>query len=265
MITQAIIPLAGLGTRMLPLTKAVPKELWPMGSKSILEIILDECFDIGIKNIILVISSEKETIKELFKFKKKINNKIKNKADIFARVKKLEKYGKKIKFVYQNKPKGLGDAVLTCKNLINKSHFLLLLPDDIIVKKNCSKELLHIHKKQKCSVIALRNVKKKQVSRYGIVGFEKKNRTKISKMVEKPSIKKSPSNSAIIGRYILSKKIFKFLSSQNKGSLGEVQITDAINAMIKVEKVFGCKFKGKYLDCGTIDGYIKSFKYYNSI
>ena len=174
MITQAIIPLAGLGTRMLPLTKAVPKELWPMGSKSILEIILDECFDIGIKNIILVISSEKETIKELFKFKKKINNKIKNKADIFARVKKLEKYGKKIKFVYQNKPKGLGDAVLTCKNLINKSHFLLLLPDDIIIKKNCSKELLHIHKKRKCSVIALRNVKKKQVSRYGIVGFEKK-------------------------------------------------------------------------------------------
>ena len=149
MITQAIIPLAGLGTRMLPLTKAVPKELWPMGSKSILEIILDECFDIGIKNIILVISSEKETVKELFKFKKKINNKIKNKADIFARVKKLEKYGKKIKFVYQNKPKGLGDAVLTCKNLIKKSHFLLLLPDDIIVKKNCSKELLHIHKKQK--------------------------------------------------------------------------------------------------------------------
>ena len=84
MITQAIIPLAGLGTRMLPLTKAVPKELWPMGNKSILEIILDECFDIGIKNIILVISSEKETIKELFKFKKKLNNKIKNKADIFA-------------------------------------------------------------------------------------------------------------------------------------------------------------------------------------
>ena len=107
-------------------------------------------------------------------------------------------------------------------------------------------------KNEKCSVIALRNVKKKQVSRYGIVGFEKKIRTKISKMVEKPSIKKSPSNSAIIGRYILSKKIFKFLSSQNKGSLGEVQITDAINAMIKVEKVFGCKFKGKYLDCGTM-------------
>lgn len=265
MISQAIIPLAGLGTRMLPLTKVVPKELWPMGNKSILEIILDECIDSEIKNIILVISNEKKAIKNLFVENKTITNKIKNNKDILYRLKKLENYRKKITFVYQNKPKGLGDAVLRCKKYVKHNHFLLLLPDDIIMNKNCTKELIKIYKKNRGSVIAIRTVKKSEVRRYGIVGFKKNTHLQISNMIEKPSIKNSPSRSAIIGRYILSKKIFKYLSSQGKGSLGEIQITDAINSMIQEEKIYGCKFSGKYLDCGTIDGFIKSFKYYNSL
>ena len=176
----------------------------------------------------------------------------------------LTKYKKKIKFVYQNSAKGLGDAVNTCKNKITSDHFLLILPDDIVINKNCSKELINIYKKNKGSVIAIKKVKKNIVSRYGIVGYHKKinNVLTLDKLVEKPSVKESPSSFAIIGRYILSKKIYKYLAKTKKGKLGEIQITDAMSMMLAGGESFkGCIFKGKYLDCGTINGYINSFNY----
>ena len=259
MIKTAVIPLAGLGTRMLPLTKALPKELWPLGDKSILEIILDECFDAGIKEVIFVISKKKEVIKNYFKRDYLLETKIKNNKITLNKLKKLNKTSQKIKFVYQNNPKGLGHAVLCAKKFIKSNYFLLVLPDDIIINKNCSKELVEINKKQKGSVVALRKVSKKEVKRYGIVAIENKKKFKISKMVEKPDIKNAPSRYAIIGRYILNSLIFKNLSKQKSGKLGEIQITDALNAMIENENFYGCKFKGKYLDCGTIEGYVNSF------
>jgi UTP--glucose-1-phosphate uridylyltransferase len=166
---------------------------------------------------------------------------------------------KKIKFVYQDKPKGLGDAVLCAEKLIKSKYFLLILPDDIIDGYNCSKELILLHKKKKSSVLALRQIKKKEIQRYGIVGFENTKQLKINKMIEKPTIKSAPSKFAIIGRYLLSRSIFNLLKNQKKGKLGEIQITDTMNSMLKRENFYGCKFKGKYLDCGTIKGYIKSF------
>jgi len=263
MIKQAIIPLAGLGTRMLPLTKAFPKELWPLGNKSILENILDECFDAGINEVILVISKKKKSIKDYFKKDIILEKKVKNKPELLKSLKNLNKISSKIKFVYQDKPKGLGHAVLCAKKLIKSKHFLLLLPDDIINGKNSSKELIAINKKTNSSVIAIRKVIKKNVKRYGIVGFDEFKNLKINKMVEKPSVKNSPSQFAIIGRYILNKSIFNYLGKQKSGKLGEIQITDAMNAMLFHENFYGCKFKGKYLDCGTINGYINSFKEIN--
>ena len=264
MIKQAIIPLAGLGTRMLPLTKVLPKEMWPLGYKSILENILDECFDAGIEDVIFVISKNKHLIKQYFKKNKSLENIIKNKPDILKSLKYLNKISNKIRFVYQDKPRGLGHAVLCAERLIESKYFLLLLPDDIIKGKNCSKELSKINKKKNSSVVAIRKVKKKEVNRYGIVGIENNNNFKINYMVEKPSIKTSPSQYAIIGRYLLNKSIFKFLKKQKSGRLGEIQITDAMNLMLKDENFYGCRFKGKYLDCGTIEGYIKSFKEFNN-
>tara|TARA_B100000963_G_scaffold358315_1_gene382660 strand:- start:3949 stop:4743 length:795 start_codon:yes stop_codon:yes gene_type:complete len=259
MIKQAIIPLAGLGTRMLPLSKVYPKELWPIGNKSILENILDECFKADIKQVVFVISQRKKIIKDYFKKSVSLEKKVKNKPELLKHLKKLDKMSLKIKFVYQDKPKGLGDAVLCAKKFITSKHFLLLLPDDIIIGRNCSKEIIAINKKTKSSVLALRKVTKKDVKRYGIVGFDNFKNLKINKMMEKPSIKNSPSQYAIIGRYVLNKSIFDYLGNQKRGKSGEIQITDAMSAMLSYENFYGHKFKGKYLDCGTLKGYIKSF------
>ena len=263
MIKQAIIPLAGLGTRLLPLTSVFPKELLPINGKPGLEYILDECIDAGIKEFIFIISNKKKIIKKYFYndlFFKKIISK-KNDKRILNEYYKIRKYKKIIKFVYQNSAKGTGDAVLKCKNLIKDNYFLMLLPDDLIIKKNCSKEMINLHKKTKGSAIATKSVKKNNVSRWGILSIKNKTRNsfQITDVVEKPSIRRAPSNYAIIGRYILPKKIMSEIKSLKPGQGGEIHITDAIKSLIrKNERFYGNIFKGKYLDCGTLSGYINS-------
>jgi UTP--glucose-1-phosphate uridylyltransferase len=263
MLKQAIIPLAGLGTRLLPLSSVTPKELLPINGKANLEYILDECIDAGINEFIFVISKKKESIKKYFfndRFYKSILTKKKDKRikDVFD---KLKKYQKMIKFVYQNEPKGTGDAILKCKNYIKHSHFLMLFPDDLILKKNCSKEMIALHKKTKGSIIATKIVKKETVSRWGILALKnkKKNNFIIKDVVEKPSLKDAPSNYAIIGRYILPKTIMQKLKNLKPGQAGEIHVTDGIKQLIKSgENFYGNIFKGKYLDCGTLSGYVNS-------
>ena len=263
MIKQAIIPLAGLGTRMLPLTSVMPKELLPINGKTNLEYILEECLDAGIKEFIFIISKNKLSIKKYFfndNFYKKIIKKKKDKR-IIEEYKKIKKYQKMIKFVYQNKPKGTGDAVLKCRKFIKDKYFLMLLPDDLIIKKNCSKEMIRLHNKTRGSVIATKSVERKTVSRWGILSIKdkKNNHFKIKDVVEKPSINKAPSNFAIIGRYILPTKIFSEIKKLKPGQGGEIHITDAIRSLIKKKnRFYGNIFRGKYLDCGTLSGYINS-------
>ena len=263
MLRQAIIPLAGLGTRLLPLSSITPKELLPLNGKSNLEHILDECIEAGIKEFIFIISKKKESIKKYFfndQFYKSILAKTKDKRIREAYI-KLKKYQKMIKFVYQNKPRGTGDAILKCKKHIKSSHFLMLFPDDLIIKKNCSKEMILLHQKTKGSVIATKTVNKKIVSRWGILSIKdkKKNYFQIKDVVEKPSIKNAPSTYAIIGRYILPKIIMKKLKNLKPGHDGEIHITDAIKQLIvEGESFYGNIFTGKYFDCGTLSGYINS-------
>tara|TARA_B100001540_G_scaffold313079_1_gene335337 strand:- start:2660 stop:3526 length:867 start_codon:yes stop_codon:yes gene_type:complete len=264
MIRQAIIPLAGLGTRLLPLTSVYAKELLPINGRVGLEYIIDECIDAGIKEIIFIISKKKEIIKKYFyndKFYQKVINKKKD-LRIADEYKRIKKYKKMIKFVYQNKPKGTGDAVLKTRKFIKDNFFLMLLPDDLIIKKNCSKDMILLHNKKKCSVMASMKVNKKTVNRWGIYSKKKtinKNNFYIRDVVEKPDIRSAPSNNAVIGRYILPKKIFNKLINQKKGKGGEIHITDSIRKLIRDgENFIGHSFKGKYLDCGTIEGYIKS-------
>tara|TARA_B100000965_G_scaffold331448_1_gene295616 strand:+ start:14 stop:829 length:816 start_codon:yes stop_codon:yes gene_type:complete len=264
MIRQAIIPLAGLGTRLLPLTSVYAKELLPINGKVGLEYIIDECLEAGVKEIIFIISTKKQIIKKYFYNDKLYEKIIKKKKDLRIKneYKKIKKYKRIIKFVYQNEPKGTGDAVLKTIKKIKDNYFLMLLPDDLIVKRNCSKDMILIHNKMNCSVMASMKVNKKTVNRWGIYEKKKninKNNFYIKDVIEKPDIKSAPSNNAVIGRYILSKEIFKKLRSQKKGKGGEIHITDAIRRLINDgEKFIGHTFKGKYLDCGTMDGYIKS-------
>ncbi len=264
MIKQAIIPLAGQGTRLLPLTSIFPKELLPINGKPGLEYILDECIKSGIKEVILIISNKKPFIKKYFNndnFFKKIIKKKPNDKRIKYEYKKIKKYKKIIKFVYQNSPKGTGDAVLKCQKLIKSKYFLMLLADDLIVKNNCSLSMIKIHNKYNSSVIASTKVKKENVSRWGIFDLKKINRRNflVNDVIEKPSIKSAPSNYAVIGRYILPKKIFKILKKQKPGRNNEIHITDAIRTLIhKKNKFLGHIFSGKYLDCGTMKGYIDS-------
>ena len=166
-----------------------------------------------------------------------------------------------IKFVYQNSPLGTGDAVLKCKKLIKSKYFLMLMPDDLIIGKNCSTSLIKLHKKYNSSIIASKKVSKKNISRWGIFDINKINKRNfiIKDVIEKPSARSAPSNYAVIGRYILPKKIFKVLEKQKPGKNGEIHITDSIKTLIlQKNKFIGHIFAGKYLDCGSMQGYINS-------
>jgi len=264
MIKQAIIPLAGLGTRLLPLTSVFAKELLPINGKPGIEYILDECIEAGIKEVIFIISQKKLMIKKYFYNDKFYKDIIKRKKDprVIDEYKKILKYKKMIKFVFQDKPLGTGDAVLKTKKLIKGKYFLMLLPDDLIIKKNCSKSMIAVHKKFNSSVMASMKVDKNEVSRWGIYDIKKKINKKnfiINCVIEKPTIKFAPSNNAVIGRYILPKTIFNKLSKIKPGIGGEIHITDAIQSLINDNNKFiGHNFSGKYLDCGTMKGYINS-------
>ena len=264
MIKQAIIPLAGLGTRLLPLTSVFAKELLPINGKPGIQYILDECIEAGIKEVVFIISHKKKMIKDYFYndlfyktiIKKKKDPRIKNEYN------KILRYKNMIKFVYQNKPLGTGDAILKTRKYIKDNYFLMLLPDDLIIKNNCSKSMINIHNKYKTSVMASMKVNKKNVSRWGIYNVKKKINKKnflINSVIEKPKQSEAPSNNAVIGRYILPKIIFSKLSKIKPGKSGEIHITDAIQSLIfDNHKFIGHNFTGKYLDCGTMSGYIKS-------
>ena len=191
MIKQAIIPLAGQGTRLLPLTSVFAKELLPINGKPGIEFIIEECIDAGIKEIIFIISKKKEMIKKYFYNDNYYKNIIKKKKDprIQKEYQKILKYKKMIKFVYQNKPLGTGDAVLKTIKHIKDKYFLMLLPDDLIIKVNCSKSMIKIHNQYKSSVMASMNVKKNTTSRWGIYELKKKidkNNFFIKSVIEKP-------------------------------------------------------------------------------
>ena len=264
MITQAIIPLAGQGTRLLPLTSVLPKELMPINGKPVIEYILDECIKSGIKEIILIISKRKNIIKKYFyndAFYKNLIKKKRGDKRLKFEYSKIKKYKKMIKFVYQNSPRGTGDAVLKCEHLIKSKYFLMLMPDDLIINNNCSAKLVKLYNTYKSSIIASKKVNRKDVSRWGIFNIKKINKKDfiIKDVIEKPSIKLAPSNYAVIGRYILPKKIFKILKKQRPGQNGEIHITDAIQSLLhKKNKFIGHIFTGKYFDCGTMKGFINS-------
>ena len=233
---KAIIPAAGHGTRFLPVTKVVPKEMLPVGSRPALELIVEEAKSAGADSIVMVISKGKELIREYFKDDPCIS------------------------FVYQHEQKGLGHAVLQAADEFagERGNVLVLLGDALVAGGNAAKELMAVSAAHGgASVIGLERVPQERVSRYGIVAMDSE---RITAMVEKPSIEEAPSNLAVAGRYLLDVSIFEFLANQQPGRGGEIQLTDAIARMMKQKPLYGCVYSGKRQDIGNPQGYFKALE-----
>jgi len=263
-ITKAVIPAAGLGTRFLPFTKAMPKEMIPLLNKPAMQYIIEECLSSGVNNFFMVTNREKQAIANHFDHDIGLETLLKerDKDHLIASIDKIANDGH-FMYVRQPEPLGLGHAVWLARHGIGKEYFSVLLPDDIIASKTTAlSQMIRVARQEKASVIAVQEIPAEQSSSYGIIGLKKQitpNLFHVSHVVEKPSQKDAPSNLAVIGRYILSHKIFTALEEIETDESGEMQLTDGITQMMRNnEKVFAYKVQGTRYDIGTPLGWIKA-------
>jgi len=274
MIKKAILPIAGLGTRFLPLSKIFPKEVWPLVDKPVIQYIVEEAKQSGISEIIFVVSPEKKVVVDYFQkyyFQKspKLEKRLKEqgKVAVLEELKKLEELcqGLSFSFVFQKKPLGDGHAILQAKDLVAGEPVAVLFGDDIVESKTpCLAQLIKVFKTAQKPVIALSSVPKEKVSSYGIVEVEKiANRLyKIKKIVEKPAIDKAPSDLAIVGKYILTPEVFDYLKKAKPSKKGEIILAEILEGMLGDGKViYGYQFEGNWLECGTKEGWLECHFY----
>ncbi|WP_302470722.1 UTP--glucose-1-phosphate uridylyltransferase GalU [Heyndrickxia coagulans] len=260
-IKKAIIPAAGLGTRFLPATKAMPKEMLPIVDKPTIQYIVEEAIDSGIEDIIIVTGKGKRAIEDHFDhaFELEDNLIAKKKFDLLEKVRQPAEVD--IHYIRQKEPKGLGHAIWCARKFIGNEPFAVLLGDDIIqAEPPCLKQMIDVYEQVHSSVIAVMEVAHEETNRYGIIDpLDQKGRIyDVKGFVEKPKVEEAPSNVAIIGRYILTPEIFDFLSLQKTGSGGEIQLTDAIEQLNEIQKVYAYAYEGKRYDVGEKFGFIKS-------
>lgn len=268
-VKKAIIPIAGLGTRFLPLSKVVPKEFWPLVDKPVLQYIVEEAIASGIEEIIFVINPGKKIAYDYFKKKLKSEKASlsKYKNHFLNQLEKLENLSKKIFFstVVQREPLGDGDALLKTKKIVKKEPCAALWADDVVESKiPCLLQLIKVFKKYKKPVIALYRVPKSSFQFYGMVGVKKVgNRTyRIAKIIEKPQVLESPSNLAIVGKSIITDEVFNYLKKVKFSERGEIGLTETFAEMVKAgSEVYGYEFEGKWLECGNKLAYLKSNLY----
>ncbi|WP_274382314.1 UTP--glucose-1-phosphate uridylyltransferase GalU [Paenibacillus paridis] len=261
-VRKAIIPAAGLGTRFLPATKAMPKEMLPIVDKPTIQYIVEEAIASGIEDIIIVTGKGKRAIEDHFdnSFELEQNLFEKGKFELLNEVQKSSKMVD-IHYIRQKEARGLGHAIWCARKFIGNEPFAVLLGDDIVqAEKPCLKQMIEQYDRYKSSIIGVQSVPMNEVSRYGIIdGKEIHNRLySVNNLVEKPKKEEAPSNVAIMGRYILSSKIFGILENQKPGAGGEVQLTDAIAELNRVEAVYAYDFKGVRYDVGEKLGFIKT-------
>lgn len=261
-IRKAIIPSAGLGTRFLPATKAQPKEMLPIVDKPTLQYVIEEAVASGIEEILIITGKNKKSIEDHFDKSVELELALASKGDE-EKLKMVQDISNlaTIYYVRQKEPKGLGDAIYCARHFIGDEDFAILLGDDIIDSQEpCLKQLINTYKKYNTSIIGVQNVSDEDVSKYGIVDSIEvdDNTSKIKTLVEKPNKDDSPSNKAILGRYIVSPKIFSILEKQELGINGELQLTDALNELLKIESIYAYEFKGKRYDLGCKMGYLEA-------
>lgn len=264
MVTKAIIPAGGLGTRFLPATKTTPKEMFPILDKPAIQYIVEEGLKSGIKNYIVVTGKNKVVIEDHFDNYPELENFLesKKKKDLLEGLTKIINATNFI-YVRQKEPLGLGHAIWTAKHVIGKEYIAVFLPDDIIIHPvPAISQLMQVAQQEKCNVVAVQEVPLNNVSSYGVIGIRKQfspNLFQVKELVEKPSPADAPSNLAIIGRYILSPSIFEALDELKIGANGEIQLTDAIQTLLlSGEKVFAYKIQGVRYDIGNPMGLLKA-------
>ena len=263
-VKKAVIPAAGFGTRFLPATKAIPKEMLPIIDIPTIQYIVQECIDSGIEEILIIDNDSKLEIRKHFSIDERLENKLLsvNKINDYNLVHEIATKVK-ISYVQQNNPKGLGHAVYLAKEWVNNEPFVVLCGDDIMVNKNglpVTKQLIDAYKSTNCSILGVQEILRENVHKYGVVTpVNMEGRLiQISDVVEKPKTEEAPSNYATLGRYVLSPKIFELLENQTPGAGGEIQLTDSIRRMMNSEKVYAYNFEGIRYDAGDKFGYVSA-------
>ncbi len=261
-VRKAIIPAAGLGTRFLPVTKAMPKEMLPIVDKPTIQYIIEEAVASGIEDIIIVTGKGKRAIEDHFDNAMELEQNLieKEKFDLLEKVQYPTNLAD-IHYIRQKEPKGLGHAVWCARNFIGNEPFAVLLGDDIVQSDTpCLKQLINQYEDTFSSVIGVQTVPDSETHRYGIIdpSTQEGRRYQVSNFVEKPKPGTAPSNLAIMGRYILTPEIFMFLDRQEKGAGGEIQLTDAIQRLNEIQRVFAYDFEGTRYDVGEKFGFVKT-------
>ena len=264
MIKKALFPAAGYGTRFLPATKSVPKEMLPVVNKPLIHYGIKECMNAGIFEIGFVTGRSKRAIEDYLDHTPELEAKVQNssKAKLIEGVNQIIDQCT-FTYVRQKEMLGLGHAVLTGEPLIGDNPFAVVLADDLC-DGDVMKQMVKLYKKFRCTIVAVEEVPKEEVNKYGVIKGKKieDGIFLVEDMVEKPEPNKAPSNLAIIGRYILTPDIFDLLKQTKPGKGGEIQLTDALLKQAKEGMVIGYKFKGKRFDCGSIAGFIKATNYF---
>ncbi len=261
-IRKAVFPVAGLGTRFLPATKASPKEMLPIVDKPLIQYAAEEAVAAGIEQLIFVTSSSKGAIENHFDRNPELENELeqRGKYDLLAMAKNVVPEGVSCIYIRQPEALGLGHAVLCAKPVVGDEPFAVMLADDLINgdESPCLSQMVEIYEKQQTSVIAVEEISQKDTEKYGIIEPEDlyEGVLKINNIIEKPSPEQAPSNLGVVGRYLFTPKIFNYLENLGKGAGGEIQLTDAIAKLLVEEQVLACQFKGTRYDCGSKLGYL---------
>ena len=268
-VRKAIIPVAGLGTRMLPVTKSIPKEMLPLVDKPIIHYIVEECVSAGITDIFLVDHSLKTAVGNYFDTNYELEDKLnkQDKMDLLEKVQLMIPKRITLASVRQGEAKGLGHAILCARDLVGDEPFVIVLPDVLIeaLGSECNLGvMIENYESSQVSQIMVEEVSDELVDQYGIVGLQK-NKSSIKSVIEKPLLKNAPSNLAIVGRYVLSPKIWNLLETVKPDHRGEIQLTDAIQMLLEKEECRAHKLTGNSWDCGTKQGYVNAFVHYAKV
>lgn len=266
-VRKAVIPAAGLGTRFLPATKALPKEMLPIVDIPTIQYIIQEAVDSGIEEILVITNSNKHAMENHFDVNYELEERLKESGKM-EQVKMVRDIANmaNIYYIRQKEPKGLGHAVLCASDFIGDEPFAILLGDDVVINKGgkpALKQLIEAYSKTHASIVGCQTVPKKDVSKYGIVqpslSHPAKGRlVKLADMIEKPKVEEAPSQMAVLGRYVLTPEIFELLATQEKGAGGEIQLTDAIKRLMDSQAVYAFDFEGIRYDVGDKFGFIKA-------
>ena len=265
-ITKAVLPVAGLGTRFLPATKAIPKEMLPIVDKPTVQIVVEEAVAAGLKDVIFITGRGKGEIEDHFDITYELEDTLakRKKSDQLAELEAIDRMIRVIG-VRQKEAKGLGHAVWMAHGLVRNEPFAVMLGDDLVdAEVPCIEQLARVYDEHKCAVVAVMRVPREEVSKYGVVGGESlgKRLTRVRKMVEKPAPEAAPSDLAVIGRYVLPPHVFELLEKQAPGKGGEIQLTDALQALAADDGpgggVIACEFEGRRYDAGDKVGYLEA-------